>query len=409
MAEESTSAAATATTGETMNRMPLNYDNINPSHSEYSGRKAPVFNGDAVTFEWWKDKIYSHITGIDDELWDLVEEGVPFANLNEIGRLSIADKKLLTPANKKIYMKHHKVKDIIVRAIKHDEYVRIGDKSTAKSIYDSLCATYDGNEQVQEAKASLLIKQCELFTMEKDEDIEKTFLRFQTLVAGLKVLKKSYTTYNHVQKILRSLPLAWRPKVTAIEEAKDLKTMSLEVLISNLRSHEMVLNADAAAQKKSKSVALQSTKISPKALKAKSVEVEEESSADGQEEESEDDDIVLFTKFQKWSRFNKKNFRGNVSRSSGKKEEKNCFHCKKPGHFIADCPEMSSKDKYKRSNSKKEYYKNKLKKSLMAIFEELSSGDEVEEEESNLALMASVDSDIESDDEAQTDSQERDE
>ncbi|MCI84071.1 3-deoxy-manno-octulosonate cytidylyltransferase, partial [Trifolium medium] len=72
--------------------------------------------------------------------------------------------------------------------------------------------------------------------------------------------------------------------VTAIEEAKDLKKMSLESLISNIRSHEMVLNADAA-QKKSKSVVLQSTKTSSKALKAKLVEIEEESSADGQEDE----------------------------------------------------------------------------------------------------------------------------
>ncbi|MCI52662.1 aspartyl-tRNA synthetase, partial [Trifolium medium] len=45
------------------------------------------------------------------------------------------------------------------------------------------------------------------------------------------------------------------PKVTAIEEAKDLKKMCLVSLISNLKSHEMVLNADSA-QKKSKSVAL---------------------------------------------------------------------------------------------------------------------------------------------------------
>ncbi|PNX90786.1 hypothetical protein L195_g046913 [Trifolium pratense] len=42
----------------------------------------------------------------------------------------------------------------------------------------------------------------------------------------------------------------------------------------------MVLNADATTQKKFKSVALQPTKTSPKALKAKLVEIEEESSAD---------------------------------------------------------------------------------------------------------------------------------
>ncbi|MCI95206.1 hypothetical protein A2U01_0116504, partial [Trifolium medium] len=49
---------------------------------------------------------------------------------------------------------------------------------------------------------------------------------------------------------------------------------------------------------------------------------------------------------------------------------------------------MSTKDKYKRNSSKKEYYKNKLKKSLMATIEDLSSESESEEEEANLALMA---------------------
>ncbi|MCI32065.1 aspartyl-tRNA synthetase, partial [Trifolium medium] len=106
--------------------------------------------------------------------------------------------------------------------------------------------------------SSLLIQQYELFKMKEDEDIETMFSRFQTLVSGLKVLKKSYTTYDHVGKILRSLPQQWRPKVTSIEEAKDLKKLSLESLISNLRSHGMVLNADGPL-KKSKSVALQST------------------------------------------------------------------------------------------------------------------------------------------------------
>ncbi|MCI36403.1 aspartyl-tRNA synthetase, partial [Trifolium medium] len=120
------------------------------------------------------------------------------------------------------------------------------------------------------------------------------FTRFQSLVAGLRVLKKSYTTHDHVRKILRCLPERWRLKVTAIEEAQNLKTLSLEVLISNLKSHEMVLNADEA-RKKNKSVASQSTRTSSKALKAKSIEIEEESSVDGQEDGSEDEEFALFT------------------------------------------------------------------------------------------------------------------
>ncbi|MCI37218.1 hypothetical protein A2U01_0058442, partial [Trifolium medium] len=96
--------------------------------------------------------------------------------------------------------------------------------------------------------------------------------------------------------------------------------------------------------------------------------IEEESSVDGQEEELEDEDFALFTrKFQQWERLNRKNFKGNGSRNSRKNDEqKNSFHYKKPGHFIADCLEMSSKDKNKGNISKKESYKNRIKKSLMA-------------------------------------------
>lgn len=35
-----------------------------------------MFNGDPETFSWWKGKMYSHIIGIDEELRDIIENGV---------------------------------------------------------------------------------------------------------------------------------------------------------------------------------------------------------------------------------------------------------------------------------------------------------------------------------------------
>ena len=58
--------------------------------------------------------------------------------------------------------------------------------------------------------------------MKEDESIEQMYSRFQTLVSGLQILKESYVASDHVSKILRSLLARWRPKVTAIKEAKDL-------------------------------------------------------------------------------------------------------------------------------------------------------------------------------------------
>ncbi|GJU53873.1 pyruvate dehydrogenase (acetyl-transferring) kinase, mitochondrial [Tanacetum coccineum] len=45
-------------------------------------------------------------------------------------------------------------------------------------------------------------------------------------------------------KFLRALPLKWRAKVMAIEEVKDLATISLDELTGNLKVYEMVLEND---------------------------------------------------------------------------------------------------------------------------------------------------------------------
>jgi hypothetical protein len=51
------------------------------------------------------------------------------------------------------------------------------------------------------------------------------------LVAGLKVLDKGYSRYDHIKKIIKILPEKWRPMVTALKLSKDLNNISLENLL----------------------------------------------------------------------------------------------------------------------------------------------------------------------------------
>jgi hypothetical protein len=240
-------------TGDSIPKAQVPYDdNI---EKEKSLEKVPFFNGDSTSYPFWKTKMYSHIIGIDDELWDLVAVGFSFENMDEEGIVSNANRKYFIPDQKKQYKKHHRVKGIMASALTHDEFLKIVDKSSAKTIWDSLKSTYEGNKQVREAKSNLLVQQYELFKMKDREDVETMFARFQTLGSRLHVLKKSYTIVDHVKKILRSLPAKWRPKVTALQESKNLDEVTLESLISSLRSHEMELLADEPT-KKMKSLAL---------------------------------------------------------------------------------------------------------------------------------------------------------
>ncbi|XVF32044.1 hypothetical protein REPUB_Repub17cG0047900 [Reevesia pubescens] len=53
------------------------------------------------------------------------------------------------------------------------------------------------------------------------------------------VFDKIYSNKDMVKKILNSLPKSWEAKVTAIEESKDLNTLSLDELIGFFITYEM--------------------------------------------------------------------------------------------------------------------------------------------------------------------------
>jgi hypothetical protein len=145
--------------------------------------------------------------------------------------------------------------------------------------------------------------------MKDDETIEEMYLRFQTLVSRLQILKKSYVASDHVSKILRSLPARWRPKVTTIKEAKDLNTLSVEDLVSSLKVHQISLNKDEHA-KKSKSIALPSRDNSSKALKV--IESEEDSPDGDSDEDPTEKMALLSNKLEYLARKNRKFLRREV-------------------------------------------------------------------------------------------------
>jgi len=74
---------------------------------------------------------------------------------------------------------HHIVHGILLEALPHSKYTKIIEKSTTKAIFESLCSTYEGNQQVHEAKANQLVHHYDLFRMKEDEDTESMYTRFQ--------------------------------------------------------------------------------------------------------------------------------------------------------------------------------------------------------------------------------------
>ncbi|GJW92310.1 hypothetical protein Tco_0169863 [Tanacetum coccineum] len=76
------------------------------------------------------------------------------------------------------------------------------------------------------------------------ESIDNRFARFNTIITSLKALDEGFSSKNYVKKFLKALHPKWRAKVTAIEESKDLTSLSLDELIGNLKVYEVIIKKD---------------------------------------------------------------------------------------------------------------------------------------------------------------------
>nr|GEV49443.1 reverse transcriptase domain-containing protein [Tanacetum cinerariifolium] len=149
------------------------------------------------------------------------------------------------------------------------------------------------------------------------------------------------------RKFLSALHPKWRAKVTAIEEPKDLTSLSLDELIRNLKFHEMIIKKDyeiVKAKGERKSLA----------LKAKKESSDEECLTSRSKDEEYAMAVRDFKKFFKrrgtfvrQPQNDKKRFQRIRDDKNGKGDRK-CFRCGDPNHLIRECSKPL-KDKNQRA------------------------------------------------------------
>ncbi|GAV77209.1 DUF4219 domain-containing protein/UBN2 domain-containing protein, partial [Cephalotus follicularis] len=321
----------------------------------------PYFDGN--NYSHWKAKMTIFIQSLDYNLWDLIVDGPNLPTITlENGDVVSKPRKLYDDNDRKRVQINAKAKHIIICAINSNDFNRISSCISAKEMWDRLEVTYEGTNQVKEAKISMLVHDSEMFTMNENEDIKSMFSRFTNIINTLQALDKTYSNSEMVRKILRCLPRTWMPKVTAIEEANNLNILSLEDLLGSLMTHELSMQKkdddEEKEKKKKKIVALKSS----------------------QTEDSDDDDDELAFITRRFKKFlaSKKKFGGRPNKKVHQKgepsklEEIICFECNKPGHYKSHCPRLKKKDLYK-----------KKKKAMIATWDDSdeSSSDEDSNEE----------------------------
>src|SRR3954470_20656032 len=355
----------------------------------------PTFDG--MDYPYWKNKMRMHLEAIDNDLWYVMENGVPSVspslNATDVKRFKQLDSQ---------------AKNIICGHLSKGQYGRVSALETAKLIWDRLSKVNEGVSTQHDSRVDVLRNLFNRFKRLDNEHVQQTFDRLTDISNELQALGATdITDHEVVKKLLRSLEDSFEILSLMIQERPDFKTLDPADILERLNAHELKLS-----EKRD----LYSSTPKVRALKARArrVSYDDESEADTDDPETLSRELALLTR--KFQRFTKKNRFGGSSRSSSSIKSKDddsvearkrvCHKCKKPGHYIAECPlwekearlkkkkkgkDDSSDEKIKKKSSrssKSTGYRNSNSRKARAYLgkeldsEESGSNPDVEEEES---------------------------
>ena len=194
--------------------------------------RLPLFN--RLDYTYWKTRMRVFLISLNLDLWSIIENGfqLPSKPMNECSDLE-----------KKYFSLNAKAMNALFCTLHKNEFNRISMCETAFDIWRTLEITHEGTSRVKDSKVNILLHDFELFHMKPSETVVDMYTRFTDVVNGLKSLGKSFSDFELVNKVLRSLSKTWDSKVTAIQESKNLNQFPLEELIGSLITYEMTCNA----------------------------------------------------------------------------------------------------------------------------------------------------------------------
>nr|GEV37248.1 RNA-directed DNA polymerase, eukaryota, reverse transcriptase zinc-binding domain protein [Tanacetum cinerariifolium] len=265
-------------------------------------------------------RVVNAIHGVDGNIYGFLRKGVNTCWTSITNEVKVLEKKginLLSFMKKKLgnglstlfwedgWCERGKLKERFPRAyaLENLKHITVGHKLSQPCLSHSFRRNPRGGlEESQVEELSSLVQPVEL-----NHSQDKC----------LKALDEGFSSKNYVRKFLKALDPKWRAKVTAIEESKDLTSLSLDELIGNSKVYEVIIKNDSEMVKGKRE------KYRSLALKAKKEPSDEDSSTSDSEDEEYAMAVRDFKKvFKRRGRFVRAFVGGSWSDGDDDKEEK---------------------------------------------------------------------------------------
>ncbi|XP_074300056.1 uncharacterized protein LOC141631259 [Silene latifolia] len=182
--------------------------------------KYPIFNG--TGYSLWKNKMMHFIKDTDYKYWRIILKGpLTITTVDVLDNTSVKEEDDYDANDFAKAQNNSRAMSFLQHGITKEES-RFSSYTSTKQIWDSLELAYEGPSGVKKYRIDLLNQLYEMFHMKRDENNNHMSARFSNITNELRNRGKLFETKDLVRNFLRSLTKKWQPKVTAIEEAKEV-------------------------------------------------------------------------------------------------------------------------------------------------------------------------------------------
>lgn len=264
--------------------------------------KVPMFEG--TDYAFWSIRMKNHLMSLGTDVWALVLQGYDYtqdipSNLEE----------------KKQFWDHAKALNTLQSSLSKKVLAKVLTCTNAKKLWEKFGTIYPRDSKVKRAKLQTLKAQFEGLNMKEEENNSEYFQRIDELVNVVQGLGETVLDSDIVDKVLRTLPMAYNTKVSTIEDQENISSVTLDELYGILVAYELRIGRENHSKEKIAFKVLKKTEDQKSKLQS------------NPQEESHDEEEANFIK--------------KLHKGSGKYKGKlpfKCFDCGKVGYFTSKCP-----------------------------------------------------------------------
>ncbi|XP_024042857.1 uncharacterized protein LOC112099669 [Citrus clementina] len=233
-------------------------------------------------------------------------------------------------------LKDLKAKNYLFQAIDRSIVETILSKDSSKQIWDSLKKKYQGTTRAKRVHLQTLRAEFESLRIKMGELVSAYFARTMAIANKRRIHGEQLEDVIIIEKILQSLTAKFNYIVCAIEESRDIDTLSIDELESTLLVHEhKVIRQDKEEHALQAAANLKPTGGGKGGWKGKNEQNRLEENVDDSQGKGKD--------------YEGQNSTGHKPKSKDKSKVK-CFRCQKYGHYCSECRTNLNKNRGEKSN-----------------------------------------------------------